>query len=250
MVVAAVLVSAGCLDLSTDPDEVVAIDFAPLPWPSVAAGDTLRDSSGAVAPLRAHLLAGDGSEVIGGPVEFLVEAGAVRVASDSFLVADDTAKGTARIRASTTAIQSIPRQVEIVLAPDSLASDVTIEPILWVVPDDPRTNVSAPLDFRILSLATDPAKGVRSWVAFFTLSSEGRIIPPGDTSGVYLVGENGLPSWADTSDAGGKVSRRLRVRISPGFTPPDSVRVTVQASYRGTSLRGAPMTLVLPLAAR
>ena len=50
-VVAAIAVATACIDLSTDPDEIVAIEFQDFPWPSIVAGDTLRDASGAVVPL-------------------------------------------------------------------------------------------------------------------------------------------------------------------------------------------------------
>ena len=39
------LIAVACIDLSTDPDEIVAIEFGDLPWPSIVAGDTLRDAS-------------------------------------------------------------------------------------------------------------------------------------------------------------------------------------------------------------
>ena len=81
LAMAALLAGAGCLDLSTDPDEIVAIEFNELPWPSIVAGDTLRDSTGAVATLGARLLDGDGDEVTG-PVEFLSQDGDVRVLAD------------------------------------------------------------------------------------------------------------------------------------------------------------------------
>ena len=51
---------------------MVAIEFEPLPWPSIVAGDTLRDASGAVVPMAAKLFDGSGEEVTG-PVEFFAQ---------------------------------------------------------------------------------------------------------------------------------------------------------------------------------
>jgi hypothetical protein len=91
---------------------------------------------------------------------------------------------------------------------------------------------------------------VRAWIVTFELESGGALIAPGDTSGVFLVSESGRPSYADTTDATGRATRRVRVRITPGFTPPDSVIVTVRASHRGAQLAGSPVRLVLPLRPR
>lgn len=243
LVVATAMVAAACIDLSTDPDEIVAIEFTDLPWPSVVAGDTLRDSSGAVAPLVATLFDGDG-DVVTGPVEFLPQQTSVHIVAGDRLVADDTATGTVGILASTTGIQSVVRQLEIVDAPDSVATVGTIVPLAWVVPDDPQVNVSQPLGVRVLSASGD---GVRSWVVRFQLEAGGRQIPESDTTQIYLVAENGRPSYADTTDQSGTASRRLRLRVAPGLVPPDSAVVTVSAAYKGIALKGSPVRLVLPL---
>ena len=242
-IVAATMVAAACIDLSTDVDEIVAIEFVDLPWPSVVAGDTLRDATGAVAPLVARLFDG-GGDVVSGPVEFLTQQTSVHVVGGDRLVADDTATGQAGVFASTTGVQSIVRQVEIVAAPDSVATDGTVVPLDWVVPDDPQLNVSQPLGVRVLSAA---ATGVRAWVVTFQLEAGGRVIPPSDTTQVFLVADNGRPSYADTTDLAGKASRRLRLRIAPGLVPPDSAVITVSAAHRGAALAGSPVRLVLPL---
>ena len=243
VVVAAIIVAAACIDLSTDPDEIVAIEFVDFPWPSIVAGDTLRDSTGAVAPLSARLFSGDGDEVTG-TVDFLIQDGAVRVVGGNRLVADDTATGKAGLIASTTGVQSVIQQIEIVAAPDSMAVDGTVVPLDWVVPDDPQLNASKPIGARILSAAN---AGVQAWIVRFQLEAGGRIIPETDTAQVFLIGDTGRPSYADTTDASGKVSRRVRLRVVPGLVPPDSAVITISASYRGAPLAGSPLRLVLPL---
>jgi hypothetical protein len=242
-IVAAIMVIAACIDLSTDPDEIVAIEFAELPWPSVVAGDTLRDSTGAVAPLVARLFDGDG-DVVSGPVEFLAQKTSVHVVAGDRLIVDDTASGNAGIFASTTGIQSIVRQIEIVAAPDTIAASGTITPLAWVVPDDPQLNTSQALGVRVVSAT---GTGVRSWIVTFQLEAGGRQIPAGDTSQVFLVGDNGRPSYADSTDLTGSASRRLRLRVVPGLVPPDSAVITVSAAYRGVPLTGSPVRLVLPI---
>jgi len=245
--VAAVVVVAACGDLSVDPDEVTAIVFDELPSPSIVAGDTLRDSTGAVAPLKARLFDAEGDEVTG-PLEFFPQEPSLRVISGDLLVAESTATGNVGVLASTIGIQSVVRQVEIVeAAPDSLSASNLIVPLAWVVPDDPQQNTSQPLVVRVLS---GPDSGVRSWVVKFRLEAGGRIIPENDTTQIFLVGDNGRPSYADTTDATGRASRRVRLRVVPGLIAPDSAVITAFASYRGSPLIGSPARLVLPLRVR
>jgi hypothetical protein len=243
VVVAATMVVAACLDYSTDPDEVVAIAFDPLPWPSVVAGDSMRDASGAAAPLVAHLFNGDGEEITG-PVEFFTQQPTIDVVGGDFLVADIGASGTAGVFASAIGVQSVAQQVEIVAAPDSMAADLPIAPLEWVVPDDPATNTSQPVSARVLS---SNATGVRAWIVRFQLEVGGRMIPEGDTTQVFLVAETGRPSYVDTTDVSGRASRRMRLRIAPGLVPPDSAVITVSASFRGAPLKDSPLRLVLPV---
>jgi hypothetical protein len=243
--VAAMVVATSCIDLSTDPDEIVAIEFPEFPWPSIVAGDTLRDASGAVVPLTVRLLGGDG-DVVTGPVEFLTQQSSIHVIAGDLLVADDTATGRAGIIASTTGIQSVVRQIEIVAAPDSIDADGAVSALAWVVPDDPNLNTSQPLGGRVLSA---PNVGVRSWIVTFQLEAGGRVIAESDTTQIYLVGDNGRPSYADTTDLLGKASRRVRLKVAPGLIPPDSAVITVRASYKGAPLIGSPVRLVLPLRA-
>ncbi len=243
------LIAVACIDLSTDPDEIVAIEFGDLPWPSIVAGDTLRDASGAIAPLMARLFDGNGDPA-DGPVEFLVQEPGLRIVNGNMLVAEATATGPIGIIASTTGIQSVPTTINVVPKPDSLAVEGTITPLEWVVPDDPALNTSQPLTVKLLSNTTATPAPVPSWVVRFQLEAGGRIIPENDTTQIWLVGDNGRPASADTTDGGGLASRRVRLRVAPGLTPPDSAVITVTASYNGAPLIGSPLVLVLPLVPR
>jgi hypothetical protein len=239
----AAICCAACFDLSTGPDEIVAIEFGELPWPSIVAGDTLRDASGVAAPLVVQLFNNDG-DVVNGPVEFLLQQKSAHVVAGDLLVIDDTATGKISLFASTTGIQSTTRQIEVVAKPISMALNGTITPLKWVVPDDPNLNTSQPVGARVLS---GPNAGVRSWIVTFRLEAGGRVIPASDTTQIFLVGDNGKPSYADTTDTFGAVSRRVRLKVVPGLVPPDSAVITMSASYRGAPLTGSPVRVVLPL---
>lgn len=244
LIAAAALVIAACIDLSIDPDEIVAIELAEFPWPSIVAGDTLRDETGAVTPLVARLFDGNG-DIVEGPVEFIAARPGVRIIGDR-LVADDTTTGKIGIVASTPGIQSVIREIEIVRAPRSLVADGVVIPLRWIVPDDPNTNTSQPLGVRVLATADS---GVRSWIVTFQLEAGGRQIAENDTTQIYLVNESNRASYVDTTDASGRASRRVRLKITPGLVPPDSAVVTIRASYKGQPLTGSPIRLVLPISA-
>jgi hypothetical protein len=243
MITAAALVAAACIDLSIDPDEIVAIELAEFPWPSIVAGDTLRDGTGAVTPLVARLFDGDGN-VVEGPVEFIAARPGVQIINGNRLVADDTTTGTVGILASVPGIQSVIREIEIVPAPASLVAEGVVIPLRWVVPDDPNTNTSQPVSARVLANADS---GVRSWIVTFQLEAGGRQIAESDTTQIFLVGDNGRPSYVDTTDASGTASRRVRLKIIPGLVPPDSAVITMRAFYKGQALPGSPVRRVLPL---
>lgn len=246
-----VVVASACIDLSTDPDEIVAIEFGELPWPSVVAGDTLRDAAGVVAPLVARLFDAEGQLVTGGSVEFLARDTTVTIAGGNLVIGRATADGLARLLASGAGLQSIVRQLEVVPRPDSLAAGGAVDTLRWVVPDAPITNTSGTIGVRVLSGSGTAARGVRSWIVRFRLEFRGEAIADGDTTRVFLVNESGRPSGTDTTDAQGAASRRLRVRTGPLIpTTQDSVIVFTEVRHRGSLLLGAPVRLALPIAPR
>ena len=130
---------AACLDYSTDPDVVVAIEFLPLPSPSIVAGDTLRDESGAAVPMAARLFNSSGEEITG-PVDFFAQQPILHVTDGDLLVADPGASGPVGVFASTIGVQSVTQQVIIVGVPATLSTEGLIAPLEWVVPDSPAEN--------------------------------------------------------------------------------------------------------------
>lgn len=241
----------GCVDLTTDPDEVVAIEFRPLPWPSVVTGDTLRDSLGVATPLAARLFDASGSEVPG-DITFFPRDSLVSVSSDGFLVARDGADGTAQLLATGAGIQSPVRRLEVVPRPDSIAAEGKADTLQWVLPDSPSSNASGQLRVKVVSRSSSPPRGVRAWVVSWRLVFQGSPIAAGDTSRIWLVGDGGAPSVTDTTDVQGVAARRVRLKVSPGLGlgALDSAIVLVEAREHGVLLAGSPVRLVLPIKPR
>lgn len=243
--VTAVGFAAACIDLSTDPDEIVAIEFRPLPWPSVVVGDTMRDGQGQPAPLQARLFDASDDEVAGVPVAFLAREPLVTITSEGFVVGVDT--GTVELLASTTGLQSSVRQVTVVPPPDTAFAQGVIDTLRWVVPDAPSANTSSALRAAIRSRTPTDTLIVRSWIVTYRLVFRGQVVPPGDTSLVFLVNDQGRPATIDTTDGTGASSLRVRVRAGPGLGALDSAVVTADAQYRGVPLAGSPVRFVVPI---
>lgn len=241
------LAGVACIDLSTDPDEVVAIEFLEPAWPSVVAGDTLRDAQGQVTPLQALLFDASGDMVSGIPVTFLARDELVRVTDAGLVIGVDTADGQSELVASAPGLQSNVRRLEVVPSPDSIDAGQPVDTLRWVVPDVPSTNTSPNLSARVLHFGDPDTTGVRAWIVHYRLEFNGQVVPPGDTSLVFLVGATGRPQSADTTDANGGVALRVRVRPGPGLGALDSAVVTVEAQYRGLPLPGGPIRIVVPL---
>jgi hypothetical protein len=247
----ALVAAAGCIDLSVDPDEIVSIEFVEPPWPSVVAGDTLRDSSGRAAPLTARLFNADGDVVSGSPVTFIPRDTMVTIDGD-VLLGRASADGTAQVVASGGGLQSVVRRVEVVRAPDSLSAEGTVAPLLWVIPDVASTNTSVALRVKVWSRSGTSGVGVRAWIVTFRAEFQGAPIAAGDTTRFFLVGDNGRSSSVDTTDASGNASRQIRLRSEASGIPgqPDSVIVFASARYLGAELAGSPVRLVLPIRPR
>src|SRR5688572_17971200 len=87
LVTAFVLVSVACTDVSTNPDAVVALRFEGSAYPSIVAGDSLRDSLGALQPLVATPLNYLNEPVDGVPVVFSSPDTVLRVFGDGVVYA-------------------------------------------------------------------------------------------------------------------------------------------------------------------
>ena len=240
----AVLALAGCVDLSTDPNEIVAIEFAPLPYPAVVLGDSLRDAQGVVTKLSGQLFDGSGGIVSKSPLAFFSLDTIVDVSTLGVTVARQTT-GTARLLASGGGLQSITRLLETVLRPDTFTVEASPDTLRLLVPDDVSANVSGEFRLKVQS-RSGAGGGVRSWVVDFRLRYKSVDIAPTDTALLYLVDESGRRSVVDTSDANGVVSRKVRFKVIPGQVPVlDSIVVTAETKYKGALVPGAPARMVV-----
>jgi hypothetical protein len=255
--IAAPLASAACFDFSTAPNELLYLAFERLPFPSVVAGDTLRDSTGVVALLVASAVNGRGDVMQGAPLRYYAvgdTASALEVDSTSGRVVSAVANPqSVRIIASMGSLQTQPLSLAVTKRPDTLALLVQTDTITYSLTDT-TLNFSAPLGMKVLHHDSSTFySDVNAWVVRFTLERAS------DTSFASIVDDQNRrlrtePSGLfhiDTTAADGRAARKVRVRPgAPLNLPLDSVAVLVEAKYKGAHLPGSPGRVMVYLRPR
>lgn len=243
---AAALAVASC-DHGLAPDAPFALEFQRLPWPSVVYGDTLRDSTGARAALRAIVLNAAGDTLADPGTAFVTLDTGVTVAGTT-LVASGWNTGGVRLVAVVGGLQSRPLTLQMTRRPDSMAVAGTPPTIRYALPVTDPGNTSAAVAVRLRSRQATPAasdSAVRGWVVRFTITRA-----PSATlvDSVRLVGKaSALRTDRDTSDATGQAAVRVQVFPKLGQTADDSVVLAATAFHRGVAVPGSPVRVVVPL---
>lgn len=238
-IAAACLAGVACSDIDTGPSVAASLEFTALPFPAVVAGDTLRDTSGVAAPLRALVFNSDNEPILDAPVRYAALDAVVAVDSVTGMVVAGAATDTAaRIVASIGGIQSAPVRLSVVPRPDSLAASGTIDTLRYSVTDSTQ-NVSGDLAARVLHRAAGSSVPVRDWLVTFALER------PADSTRARIEGDNLRRSTLDTTSSSGVAARKVRFLPAGLTSPRDSIVVLARARYRGAQLAGSPVRLVL-----
>jgi len=227
-----------CTDIPTDSNAVLAIAFDSLPSPSVVLGDTLRDTTGVAAPLRATVFNFQGEVISAATVTFSSPDRGVRVdGASGFVVADSLRATPARILATVGNLQSVLR-LDVSLRPDTAAPSPGRDSLAYSLTDT-TVNVSPSLNVRVLHGLTTAHSAVRSYIVSFAVTSAG------DGTLARLVNDAGRSSRVDTTDANGIAGRKIRLDPARLSSLVDSVIVQATVKYRGAQIRGSPVRLVL-----
>ena len=236
--VAFALIGVAC-SLDTAPNTVSSLEFSALPFPAVVAQDTLRDTSGIAAPLRAVAFNSDNDEILDAPVRYAALEGVISVDGVSGIVVGGAQTDTAaRIVAFIAGLQSAPLRLSVVPRPDAVIPSGTIDTLRYSVTDT-SLNVSGDLSVRVVNQASTPNRSVRDWIVTFTLGT------PADSTKARMENEAQRRSTMDTTSSGGVAARRVRLFPAGLTSPGDSIVVFARARYRGTHIAGSPLRLVL-----
>ena len=232
----------GCGEVPTLQDGVAYITGVELPLPAVAAGDTLRDSLGRVAPLRVRAFGRDSQEITGLEVSFLptVLPAGVIIDANGVLVARDTVGSVQivgrvgdRLQTTIATLLIVPEPTTIARPAGDEAGDTAIAlPALRPVP------VSVTGAYRSASAA------VNGIIVRYRIDSlRPRTLPSGSAVLTNTAGAAQRPDSTvavDTTKAGGTATRSVLIRAGSGVQS-----VFVSASARrlrdGAPLAGSPV---------
>jgi hypothetical protein len=245
LVVAAIL--GACTDTATSPTQIVAIEFDTLPYPSVLAGDTLRDSLGRAAPLHAIAFNGNGTVIANPALQYITLDSTVAISPTGYVTAQ-ARSGSARIIASAPGLQSITKTLLISRRPDTvIVTGKLLDTLRYALPDDP-TNVSASLSVRLATNdTTGGITGSSGWLVSYQAFYRGSALLQKDTSVATLWDKSSSnPSALDTTSVtDGSAGRRLRIRPVGLKAVTDSFVVIATVKYRGAPVKGSPVRFVL-----
>jgi hypothetical protein len=247
---AAVVLAAltACLDLGTDPGVPFVIGFDSIPYPSLLAGDTMRDSLGLVKPIRVSAYNSAGDLITGvGTTWFVLDTGAV-VDSDGILTTTRR-DGSVRIVGAVAGLQSPMRTVRIARRPDTLATtqDSLVE-FAYALPDV-ATNATPSLTVRLQTTDTigGYAPGVQGWIVRWRAVHDGDSLAATDTTMVTLLAGT-QRRLVDTTSTDGTSSRTLRIWANTLPAGVDSFFVVVEARRHGVQVPGSPVVFQVKVA--
>lgn len=247
--VAAALVAAAvagaCADVGTSPDAIVAIAFDTLPYPVVVAGDTMRDSLGRAAPLRAVAYNVAGGVIASPAVRYIALDTGVIIDAQGYLVANTRTSGTVRVVAAASAMQSLTKTVIVTRAPTLLAITGGAADTLKYALPDAVSNVSSALAVKLTRDSSGTALPVPGFLVTWRVTYHGVTVAASDTTLASLWNDASHPSLMDTTAGDGAASRKLRIRSNNLPSAADSFVVFATTRYLGAVVAGSPARFVI-----
>jgi hypothetical protein len=226
-----------CREIPAPEGGVAALGPLQLPSPGVVAGDTMRDSTGLVAPLSVLAYGVDGQLLTSPPASVFVVLDTTAHMADAFLIGDRL--GTARVVGGIGAIQTRQSQVKVTLRPDTLTSvDSVLHRITYTLGSDTVVN-SPPLNVDVQNVGAT-LTGVEAVIVRYIIDQA----PSGTPPTVLLMNGN-VASNRDTTDGTGRASRVARLRLNALTTfASDTAFITATASHRGRVLGALTFRIV------
>ncbi len=258
LVLASAIGVGACEQIGSDPSVPASIEAAPQAFPSVAIGDTLRDTLGVVQPLRVILRNINGDVIENPPIRFLY----VQSGRDSALEVDSVSGVVSAIRRPTGNVVQIAARFEEAIQ-ILIPIRVTNEPstafasgtpsIKGFVPDTGvigNAENSVPLEVQVQYRdSLSRLQNVSDWLVRFAVVKPDNLSND-RTRSVFLVDDNFRASQIDTTGGNGTATRRLRIR--PSLFPAsgvaiDTVEVEAMIFRRGQPVAGAPIRIFVPV---
>jgi hypothetical protein len=256
LALALAVIGAACIDITVDANDVGSLEFVPLPYPSVDAGDTLRDENGVARPLVANVYRADGDLDPDRSVTYIVFDSSVSVGAGGVLVARPLKTGantdTARIIATVGELQTPIRRIIVVPRPETTFTTAPARDTIFYRLPPAATDTSMPLSVQLQGRNSAGATaGVPFYIVRYRLeNAAGQPVPATDTTqAFFIVDANGRVTTTDTTSATGSAALHLRFRIRQGQPADDSMKVLAEVRRGNRIVNGSPiawMILVRP----
>ena len=234
-----------CSEVGTDPDVPFAIEIDPPLLPAIAAGDSLRDTLGAVSAITARVFNSRNEIIADAPIRFIA------LRNDSAIIAVDSATGRiaglrvgeADVVAHVGGLQSIRVVVRVTAAPETLyAVSPLTDSVLYSLADDTARTLTVAVARSDTAEGRDTLVMVPFWRVRYTIVDPPDLATNTDTSRVYIADGSNRLSRVDTTDASG-ASRRIRFPVAAvsDTTRRTFVTEVVVMGPDGTPLPGSPL---------
>lgn len=247
------MIAVACVDMSA-PKGAASISMLQMPQPAVVLGDTLRDSTGAVAHLDVISFDAAGSPISGTTPRFFITDTTRRghLTPDTRTIVGDSI-GLMHLIGQVGELQTPVVNVQVTFAPQTFqklgnpTNDTTL--VLKLGPDSSSSIARVPMA-ATLHAANDSAS--QGFIVQYRLVKAPATRPDKRSPAVFIADNNGNVASSDTSDAAG-VSRQLTVisaflgsqDLLSGRTV-DTAVVEAHITYKGTVV-AAPVTWKIPI---
>jgi hypothetical protein len=238
---AAGILALSCGEVPTLDGGIAYITPIRLPAPAIAAGDTLRDSTGAVVPLQV-LAYNSSDQVVSGTTATFVVAPAdtgVHIAASGVVSVSDSLRTVQIVGRVGERLQTVAASLEVVVQPDTMAASGTVDSLRLAT-------ASSALQVAITGLRKGARVASKGIIVRYRITgtTPARTVDP-----TYFFFSDGLAGdltrAVDTTDASGLTSRAIIASDVTGLT---SIQVEASAnSLRGTPLRGSPVKFSIPV---
>lgn len=236
-VLGALGLALACGEVPTLPDGIAYVSPVLLPSPAVAAGDTLRDSTGRAAPLRLVAYDRNDQPVPGTTANFLPTRVPSPLAIDAkgIVVAQDTVVSSLTVVGQIgDRLQTAPTALLIVPQPDSLQRAASTDTVAGL------GGTSNALAVTVTGLRRGARVPVQGIIVRYQIT---RLLPGGAVDSTFYKLQDDARNFlrsdprlaVDTTDALGGASRLL-------LAVPAASVTAIEVCARATNLKGVPLT--------
>jgi hypothetical protein len=249
VVLVAVALGLACVDM-TAPKGPASISELRLPSPSLVVGDTMRDSTGTVAPLVITAFDANGNPAVAPGAQFFITdtTKASTLARSNLLIGNRL--GSSIIIGQLGTLQTSPVNLPVTNRPAKLVKVSTDSLLMVLFSRDTTVDTSVVVSLNVLSAQDSASQGI---IVRYALA---RTLSPGNPSrpAVVIADANSKPGTVDTSSATGSSSRHILV--FPAFlgdtalthgNKTDTIIVEARASYAKAELTNSPIRFIIPV---